>query len=80
MSNLNEYPKAIYSPEGAFRVVHDKDAEDAQLLAWGVEPELEVIDLPPLPPKPPSVSAGTNGVSQAPKAAKPRVGRQKKTA
>lgn len=68
----NEYPKALYSPQGAFRVVHDKDAEDAQLIEWGVEPEVEVIDLPPLPPKPPA--------DAAPKAAKPRIGRQKKPA
>jgi non-ribosomal peptide synthetase component F len=53
-------------------VVHDKDAEDAQLLEWGVEPEVEVIDLPPLPLKP--------AAADAPKVAAKRIGRQKKPA
>ena len=76
MSNPNEYPKALYSPQGAFRVVHDKDAEDAQLIEWGIEPEVEVIDLPALPPKPVDDSN-----PPAPKAVnKPRIGRQKKLA
>jgi hypothetical protein len=77
VSNLNEYPKAIYSPEGAFRVVNDKDAEDAQLLAWGVEPEREVVDIPNMLQSRPAAS---NGATPAPKVVKSRIGRQKKSA
>jgi hypothetical protein len=77
VSNLNEYPKALYSPQGAFRVVHNKDAEDAQLAAWGVEPEREVIDIPNMLQSRPAAPGST---SQAPKVAKPRIGRQKKSA
>jgi hypothetical protein len=80
VSNLNEYPKALYSPQGAFRVVHDKDAEDAQLVEWGVEPERDVVDIPNMLQSRPLASNDGGSKPAAPKVVKPRIGRQKKTA
>jgi hypothetical protein len=35
MSDILEYPKAIYSSDGKFATVGSKDAEDAQRDEWG---------------------------------------------
>lgn len=46
MSDILEYPKAIYSSDGKLAVVGSEYAEGEQRAAWGEEVPVEVTDLP----------------------------------